>query len=215
MYKEAIGLIGGSFDPIHKGHLHFASLAQAYYQLKAIHFIPCHQNPLKSNPPYASAEDRIKMLELAVSPFKQFFIDLREISKKTPSYTIDTLQAIRNEQPNTPLVFLMAFDAFTYFTQWQDWENILNYAHLIIANRAGYSHNSLSPELSLLLSKKKKEDIASLHESLAGHIFIKNLTPTLSISSTLIRQRIANQQDIDEWVPVNVKDYIFSHQLYI
>lgn len=212
--NKAIGLMGGSFDPIHQGHLHLASEIQAHYQLNEIRFIPCHQNPLKSNPPSASAEDRIQMLKLAIAPFKNFSIDLQEILNKAPSYTIDTLKALRDEQPNIPLAFIMAFDVFTQFTKWKDWQNILHYTHLIVATRPSHPNKPLPPELICFLEEKKSDNITHLHQTLSGHIFLKTLTSPLSISSTTLRQQIAEQQDISQWVPSSVKDYILSHHLY-
>lgn len=214
MMDKAIGLIGGSFDPIHEGHLHLASEIQTHYQLHEVRFIPCHQNPLKTSASHATAEDRIQMLKLAIAPFKDFSIDFREILKKTPSYTIDTLRALRGEQPHTPFAFLMAFDVFIHFMEWKDWQDILQYTHLIIASRPGYPNEPLSPKLRLFLEENKTEKPTLLHQTLAGHIFLKTLTPQPPISSTHIRSQVANRQDISEWVPASVKDYILSHHLY-
>ncbi len=214
MKNRAIGIIGGSFDPVHLGHLHLALEVQESYHLSEIWFIPCHQNPLKSHPPLASAKDRRQMLELAIAPFPSFRVDLQEIQHEAPSYTVDTLCAIRKNIPDCPLALIMASDAFASFHQWKDWKQILHYAHLIIATRSGHNNKAFAPELNTLLSTKKSNHPEQLYQATAGTIFEKTLSPQPPISSTTIRHRIAHQKDISAYVPTSVKAYISTHHLY-
>lgn len=214
MQNKAIGIIGGSFDPIHLGHLHLASQMQVNYELSKVLFIPCHQNPLKTTIPHASAEDRIQMLQLATSPFKDFLIDLREILNPKPSYTLDTLKSLRLEKPQTPFVFLMAFDTFAHLAEWKDWQELLEYTHLIVTNRPGHSKETLPPALDDFLKKKKSDQKHLVHQALGGYLFFETLPPQPPISSSAIRLQVAAHADISEWVPASIQDYICSHHLY-
>ena len=137
MLNKPIGLFGGTFDPIHHGHLQTAERLCTDLKLTQIFFILCKQPVLKPAA-RATAQQRLDMLALALKNYSQFTVDKRELTRDTPSYTIDTLKSYQQEMPNTPLYFILGIDAFLQLPQWYQWQQLLDYCHLIIINRPNY-----------------------------------------------------------------------------
>jgi len=141
-----IGLLGGTFDPIHKGHINIATALMQQLDFAQVQFIPCQRSPHREQP-IASAEDRLAMIKLAIEPYDRFTVNTIEIKKPGPSYTIDTLRSIHAEQPNKALCFILAMDAFAHFNQWRQWQEILNHCHLIVVNRPWFFYfNGINSE---------------------------------------------------------------------
>src|SRR5438552_2155932 len=135
--KKAIGILGGTFDPIHLGHLRMAIELYEALDLARVHILPCY-HPVHRKFPVASPEHRFEMVKTAVADEPSLFADDREIRRQGPSYFIDTLLEMRQEMPKTPLCLLLGIDAFLGFTSWHRWQEILDEAHLIVAYRPYY-----------------------------------------------------------------------------
>jgi nicotinate-nucleotide adenylyltransferase len=172
MKQTVIGIFGGTFDPVHYGHLRTASELQQVLKLVDVRFVPCAVPPLKAAA-RAPAALRISMLKAAINNYPGFSLDERELGREGPSYTVDTLLQIRQELPDTPLCLIIGMDAWLSFPQWHRWQDILSLAHIVVVHRPGSPLH------------------ADLNAVLAGRIFVHEVTQ-LEISSSAIRQLIAD-----------------------
>lgn len=208
---KALGILGGTFDPIHLGHLRMAIELHEAIGLSKVHIIPCYQ-PVHRKMPVATPEQRLQMVECAVAKEPALFADAREIKRKTPSYTIDTLLELRAELPHTPLCLLVGIDAFLGFPSWNRWKEILEMAHIIIAHRPQYQIPSTGVVAELIKTRLQK-DISYIHEQMAGGILLHPIT-ALDISATDIRKQIAMGRNPRYLLPDGVYDYIKEHGTY-
>jgi len=203
-----IGIMGGTFDPIHYGHLQIAEAAVEQFDLKAVHFIPAYQPALKSSPS-VSADQRAKWVKQAIKNNPHFVFDGREIERKGYSYTVDTLTSLGQEFPEEPLLFIMGVDAFSQFESWKGWQDILKMAHLLICNRPGSVFEK--PKWSKPYWCAEPQSLA-LKKS--GYLCFLALTAT-DISSTMIRTKVANKQSIQGLLPDAVYQEIIEQQIYL
>ena len=210
MQTLPIGILGGTFDPIHLGHTHLASVMQKLCHLQKILLIPCSQSPLR-NQPVASAEDRFNMVKLAITDPVHFFADDHETKRTGLSYTIETLRSLRQENSTTPLALIMAIDAFDKLDEWHEWQSILEVAHLLIANRTGAQLTN--PKVMALLNKYQITDTEQLQKQTAGLIYLADINP-LPISATQIRTLIKKNKDASYLVAPGVWQYICKKHLY-
>jgi len=209
--KQPIGILGGTFDPIHFGHLRTALELYQALDLAEVRLIPCSQ-PVHRKTPVASPEQRLAMVQKAVEPEPALRVDDCEIRRKGPSYTIDTLSHLRTELPQTPLCLIMGIDALLHFTSWHRWEDILQLAHLIVVHRPQYQ----LPQTGIvceLLKQRLKQAPSVLHETLAGNIVLHPVT-ALEISATDIRKQIAIGRSPRYLLPLEVYKYIKEHGVY-
>jgi nicotinate-nucleotide adenylyltransferase len=206
-----IGLLGGTFDPIHLGHLYLATELYQRLNFQEVRFIPCYQSALK-NHPIATAEQRLKLVELACQGHVGLVVDDREIRRERVSYTYDTLISLRQELGAIPLCLLMATDVFSQFTAWQHWQEVITLAHLVVVRRPGFKLE-MNAELRKLLRDREVQDIAQLSATPGGAILCVDF-PQYPISATEIRQRIATQQNVDYLLPEAVWRYIQEQKIY-
>ena len=211
MQTLPIGVLGGTFDPIHLGHIHLATTALKLCNLQKILLIPCHQSPIR-NQPIASAEDRLHMVKLAINDPIHLFADEREIKRPGLSYTIETLKSLRQEYPNIALALIMGSDAFNKFDEWHEWQKILDIVHLIIVNRPG-SWQIINPNALELLKKHQITDIQQLQKQIAGLIYLTDIKP-LPITATQVRALIKEHKSASHLVAPDVWQYIYKKQLY-
>jgi len=209
--KQPIGILGGTFDPIHFGHLRTALELREAHELAEVRLVPCYQ-PVHRKHPVASPEHRLNMVRTAIADEPALTVDDCEILRKGPSYTIDTLETLHQKMPDTPLCLIMGIDALLGFPSWHRWQDILTLAHLIIAHRPQY-HLPKAGIVADLLKKRLKHHSAALHECMAGHIVLHPVTP-LDISATDIRKQIASDQNPRYLLPDGVYDYIRQHGVY-
>ena len=213
-----IGLLGGTFDPIHNGHIDPAKQASKQFMLDKVLVIPAHKPPHK-NTTTASTVHRVKMAELASDNEALFELDAREIQRSTLSYTIDTLKEIKEEHPNSELFFIMGMDSLLSFTRWHLWQDILLQCHLIVNTRPGYDLSTMNSATQALLTQHQIhiEDyqiISQNHEAnKSGYIFLHS-TEAVNVSSTEIRTNLGKGIDCSKWLTKNVRQYITTHQLY-
>ena len=200
--RQPIGILGGTFDPIHLGHLYLASEIQKQFVLAKIKIIPCYQSPTRPIS-IAPALDRAAMIKLAIAKSPHLELDEREIKQPKKSYTIETLHSLRCEFPDTPLCLIIGSDAFTHLSEWHEWEKFTEFAHLIVVKRpnAILNHVQTNPSLN------------NIRHHLSGSTFIVEIN-ALNISATMIRSLIAQNKSISELVAPPVGDYIQQHKLY-
>ena len=210
---RSIGVLGGTFDPIHNGHIRLALEVRNKLKLDTIKLIPANIPPHRSTP-LASANDRKKMVELAILDQENLSIDLREIENKNISYTVNTLISLRVEFPNDALFLIVGEDVFNMIDTWKDWQSILNYTHIIVATRLEENKKNISDELKVWRKKNEINDIKILKMTQSGHVFYIN-TPIVEISSRMIREYYSQNKIIDEYLPSNIISYIKENNLYM
>lgn len=212
MAKKLIGIFGGSFDPVHHGHLRSMVELDEALALDQLRLMPNRQSPLKDQPG-ASSEQRLAMLQLATKHQPKWLIDKRELGRSGPSYTVDSLLELKQEVTDgAHLCLIMGTDAFAAFDQWHQWQAILDLAHLVIMARPG-EHLPEQGAVADLLSERKADSSNELTDKAAGSILLQQLTP-MRVSATEIRQRLQAGQSIRYLVPDSVWEYIRKHQLY-
>ena len=211
-----LGLFGGTFDPVHFGHLRLAAEMREAFRLERVVFLPTGHPWQRARDTYAGGAQRVRMLELATAGEPAFAVDDREVRRDGPTYSVDTLAEYRRESgPDTPLVFLCGTDAFARVETWHRWESLFDLAHFAVAVRAddpewhskgpGAIPKALWPRVTMSL-----KDVLS---SPAGRIMTFAMTP-LAISSTAIRGLVQAAASIRYLTPDPVVDYIHQHQLY-
>jgi nicotinate-nucleotide adenylyltransferase len=205
-----IGIYGGTFDPVHYGHLRTALDVQQALNLEQIRFIPCSQ-PAHRDQPGVTAVMRLQMLQLAIEEQSEFVVDTREMDRQGPSYMVDTLKSIRAEIGQQPLVLIIGADAFKHLAGWHQWQSLFDYAHVLVMSRPGSQHHIESePEF---FKARLTEQCAELTKVANGYLYFQNVT-RLDISATRIRQMIADEQLPQFLLPDPVIDFINTHQLY-
>ena len=208
-----IGILGGTFDPIHNGHIRLALEAKEQLSLDHVRLIPVNFPPHRSTP-VASADHRRAMIELAISNEENLCIDVREIDSNEISYSINTLQSLRQEFADDALCLILGRDAFNKIDSWKDWEELLDYAHIIVANRPGESDKVESQDLEQWIKQHQSNRFSSLKENLSGAIYFIDI-PMLDISSSMIRQKNNQHETIDEFLPPSTLSYIKDNHLYL
>lgn len=208
-----LALFGGTFDPIHYGHLKPVEQLAKETLLDSVILLPNNVPPHRPQPE-ASAQQRLKMVELAVEGNPLFSVDSRELSVNTPSYTITTLETLRKEYGvHRPLAFIIGQDSLLSLYKWHRWEALLDFCHLLVMARPGYSNQLDTPELQHWYDKHRIDDAAKLKQKPCGFIYQAN-TPLLDISATEIRQRRHEGKSCEDLVPPAVERYIESQGLY-
>ncbi len=208
---QAIGILGGTFDPIHLGHLRLAIELHESLNLSKVHIMPCYR-PVHRKTPVASPLQRLAMVQCAIENEPMLVADDREIRRKNPSYMIDTLLEIRAEMPDTRLCLLLGIDAFLGFPSWHRWKEILQHAHIIVAHRPQYQLPDTGV-ISDILSERMHDNQAYIHEHLAGGILLRPITQ-LEISASDIRKQFAMGRNPRYLLPDRVYDYIKQQGTY-
>ncbi|MFO1504972.1 MAG: nicotinate-nucleotide adenylyltransferase [Steroidobacteraceae bacterium] len=196
-----MGIFGGTFDPIHYGHLRTAfELAEAV-RLAEVRFLPTG-NPPHRDPAQASAEERLAMVRAAVAGQPGFTVDDRETRRGGLSYSVDTLGELRAEFPNRSICLLLGMDAFLGLPNWHRWRELLELAHVVVAHRPGWKAPTQGP-LGEVMVDRGTGSVRDLHDATAGRIYVHAVTQ-LEISSTDLRALIARGRDPRYLVPDSV-----------
>lgn len=208
----AVGLFGGTFDPVHFGHLRMALELRQLLGLESMRLIPASLPPHREAPG-SNAQHRLAMLRLAAADEPSFQVDDRELRREGPSYTFDTLASLRAELGGgRPLVWAMGADAFAQLHTWHRWRELLTLGSIVVLARPGAAIPSVGPVADLL-----RGHICASHEELlehpSGRVALVNLTP-LDISATQIRRLIGRGLSPRYLLPEAVWQYIQEHQLY-
>lgn len=200
-----IGVFGGTFDPVHYGHLRTAFEMLQALRFDEVRFIPCGDPPHRGRT-YANAELRLQMVEKAIAGQPGFVADDRELKREGPSYSVDTLSTLREDFPNQSLALIIGMDAFLGLPKWHRWRDILDFAHIVIAHRPGWRAPDMGT-LGDLLADRGTHRIDDLHDAQAGRIYIHDVTQ-LEIASTDIRELIAGGRDPIFLMPDAVREVI-------
>ncbi len=204
----AIGIMGGTFDPVHYGHLRAALEVTELFELAELRLIPCAR-PSHRNQPQTPANMRADMLALAIKRYSNLKLDTREIHRPGKSYTVDTLVSLREELPEHPLLLFIGSDAFNQLASWYQWQRLFDYAHIIVLARP----STELPTLNSFCQQRLVQQRTELNQHLAGLLYLQTITQ-LDISATAIRQLIAQGKNPGFLLPDAVIEYIHQHQLY-
>ncbi|MDH3954815.1 MAG: nicotinate-nucleotide adenylyltransferase [Gammaproteobacteria bacterium] len=208
---KPIGILGGTFDPIHYGHLRTAFELLQTLHFEEVRFIPCGSPPHRGVT-FAPATLRLDMVRLATRNEPNFVVDDRELRREGPSYSIDTLASLREEFPDRSLCLITGMDAFLGLPTWHRWDEILDFAHIVVAHRPGWR----APDegaLGALLAEYRAEYEKDLREKLQGSIYVHAVTQ-LEIASTGIRKLVADGYDPRYLMPDSVRNAIIESSCY-
>jgi nicotinate-nucleotide adenylyltransferase len=208
---KPIGILGGTFDPVHYGHLRLALEVYQSLDMAEVRLIPVH-TPTHRQQPVASGKQRLTMLQIAIKGVAGLVVDDREITRGDTSYTIDTLKSLRKEKVGTPLCLIMGMDAFQLLNTWHEWTSIPDYAHIVLADRDDNGENFEHGEIEDFYSHRISKDESVLQKA-AGKILKINL-PVLEISASRIRALFSQNKDPRFLLPDSVIEYIKQESLY-
>ncbi len=215
--NEPVGIFGGTFDPIHHGHLRLAQEVLEQCRLDEIRFIPSGTPPHRTAP-LATAEQRLQMVQLAIGGQSGFILDDREAHRTDKCFTVDTLSALRAELGAAQsLCLLLGSDAFLQLHTWRQWQQLFELAHIIVMQRPGQPLGNAISQADEKLRQQYQTRLAPssrlLHETASGHIVVLDM-PQLDISATDIRSRNAQNKSLRYLLPDSVAHYIHLNKLY-
>lgn len=208
---NAVGVFGGTFDPVHYGHLRPVDQVQRSLGLTCVRVIPCASPPHRQ-PPLAGPDHRLAMVELALAAYPALQVDAREIRRGGRSYTVDTLRELRSELgERQSLCLIIGADAFLGLPSWQQWQDIPQLAHVVVMQRPGWKLDT--GELPEWAAPRLVDDPLRLDKEPAGWIAVVRVAP-VNISATEIRRTVGAGGDPGGMLPKAVWDYIQAHGLY-
>ncbi|MEE4639564.1 MAG: nicotinate-nucleotide adenylyltransferase [Wenzhouxiangella sp.] len=209
--NRAVAIFGGTFDPVHYGHLRAAAEISERLKVSDFRLVPAGRPPHREGT-WAEAFHRLAMLELAVAPYSDLHVDAREVLRSGPSFMVDTLASVRAEVPGVPLLLCVGQDAANHLDRWDRWQHLLDLAHLVVMTRPR-SAPAYPEELAALLDKRRVSRARELMDSPAGLVCHVEVTQ-LAISSTDIRHQLGRGWDPRFLLPATVLSYIRKHGLY-
>jgi nicotinate-nucleotide adenylyltransferase len=209
---KPLGIFGGTFDPVHFGHLRTAFELLQVLRLEEIRFIPAGRPPHRGAPS-CDAPHRLAMVRAAIADQPGFAVDDRELRRRDPSWTVTTLRELRLEAPERPLCLIVGMDAFRGLPTWHEWQELPRLAHLVVARRPG-ADLPCEGVLGQLLTERSTRLVDDLHATAAGRIFVYDGTP-LEISSTALRELILDGRDPRYLLPDTVRAYIRDTACYV
>ena len=213
-----VGIFGGTFDPIHYGHLRIAEEIVETVGLQKMYFVPAGIPRLRHSP-VASPQHRVEIVRLAIQKNPDFVLDEREIYRDSVSYSIDTAREFKQEfGEEVRLCLVLGADAFIKLSEWNNWKELFNLCHFLVSTRPGYTltiiKELLSKELREECSQRWVSNTESLKKNASGLIFIASTT-MLDISATTIRAHIAVGRSVRHLVPSVTVNYISENKLYL
>ncbi len=207
-----IGILGGTFDPIHFGHLRTALDVQQRLALDEVRFIPCGE-PAHRNKPIAEPLQRLAMVRAAIAGQEKFTVDDREIRRDGPSYMVDTLTSLKQDFKDQSLCLILGTDAFNGLAQWYQWESIFDLANIVVMRRANVDGKAIINKQLFKLIKHRLLDVDDLKRKDNGGISFVPVTQ-LEISATVIRQQWQQCNDIQFFLPDSVLTLIQQQNIY-
>jgi nicotinate-nucleotide adenylyltransferase len=209
---QSIAIFGGSFDPIHNGHLQTSVTIQAYFNFDSYIFLPC-KTPAIKPPTLANSQQRIEMIQLAIKDKHHFKLDVREIQRDTPSYMVETLQSFRAEYPQASITLILGYDAFLSLPKWYQWEKIIFLSHLLVINRDEFTKQPVLKIMQEFLKEHQTKNKIDLLTTQSGTAFLFN-AGNYDISSTSIREEIQKGNNVKNKLPRLVYEFIMTQLLY-
>lgn len=200
--QQKIGLFGGTFNPIHHGHL---AMAQAFFQelrLDKVIFLPTGDSYHKTTTAVA-AHHRLNMTQLAVEPYPYFSVSDEDVRRQGATYTYDTVEIFKQRYPQAQLWWLMGSDSLLQLHTWHRWQDLVNMTHIAVAMRSEQNLTQVPESLRIWLSRALVE----------GSVYVLNM-PQYPISSTNIREKLAKGENASAWLPESVQSYIVQQGLY-
>ena len=201
-----IGIFGGTFDPVHYGHIKPALSIKQALNLTQIRFIP-NRIPPHRETPWLSVTQRLSLLKTALHDYSDVFIDERELNRDGLSYMVDTLKSLRSDFPDESLCLIIGMDAFIGINTWHQWRSLFDLCHLVVTTRPGFEQNTIAEQMRTsdyqFLSERMTQDINEITSKKTGKILLKSV-PQLDISSTQIRARLLEGEDVCQWMPEEV-----------
>jgi nicotinate-nucleotide adenylyltransferase len=206
-----IGIMGGTFDPIHYGHLRSAYELLHGLNLAEVRFIPSSQPPHRQGPE-ADGGLRLRMVQAAIAGTEGFVVDERELARPGPSYSVTTLVSLRTDFPDTPLCMIVGMDAFLGVADWFEWQRLFELAHIVVAKRPGFEIPARGA-VAELISTRGTDEVSDLQSRAFGSIYMQTVTQ-LEISSTDIRLHLGGGGDGRFLLPDSVRDIIQETKVY-
>ncbi|PCI63547.1 MAG: nicotinate-nucleotide adenylyltransferase [Gammaproteobacteria bacterium] len=213
--SHPIAILGGSFDPIHFGHIKPVIYAAKLLDIQQVLLMPAYVSPHKKNT-VANTRQRLAMIELVCREYPLFKAEPRELLKEHRSYTLDTLQEISQEDPQQQCYFFIGMDSLLNFTKWYKYQEILRFCQLIVYTRPNYNLKNINNETKSLLRQYKLKDSKQLEQQQCGGILLISCPEDIEqdISSSHIRAKLKQQQNCQHLMPTSIIKYICDHQLY-
>jgi len=196
-----IGIYGGSFDPVHLGHLQTAISIKNELDIDRLFMLPCFE-PVHKNSLNYTSKQRLQMLDLAIKEFNSLEIDTREILRGGSSFMIDTLLDLKESFKNESICLVIGMDSFIKFKTWKDWDEFSKLIHLVVLPR-----NGDQPVSKTLTTFKTVENIDKLKSNSSGHLYFSN-SQMIDISSSAIRGKIAANQNLDNLLPISIINFL-------
>lgn len=206
-----MGIFGGTFDPVHTGHVRVALDIHQDLALDEVRLIPCNVSPHRSAP-LASGAQRLAMLKAAIQGEAGLRVDDRELRRAAPSYTVDTLLSLRAELGDVPLCLMMGMDSFQALNTWHRWRDIMTLAHIVVMTRPGWLPPTQG-EVAMLVEQRGVYDPALLRGTSAGHVFLRPVSQ-LDISASRVRACIREGKSARYWVPDGAWEMIEKEGIY-
>lgn len=209
-----IGIFGGTFDPVHYGHIKPALSVKHALNLSQLRFVPNRLPPHREKP-WLSAEQRLQLLKTALHDYADVIIDERELNREGPSYMVDTLVSIQRDFPDETLCLIIGMDAFFGITSWFKWKSLFELCHLVVTQRPGFDAHVIETHFDesdyQFISSRLTTDSEQLTVRKHGKILLQSV-PQLDISSTRIRSNLLHGEDICQWMPqqacMQLRDFI-------
>lgn len=207
-----VALFGGTFDPVHFGHVEIATQLAEHLQIDSLRLMPCGV-PVHREQPIASANQRLEMLGMAIADRPRLAIEPREVEQSELSYSIDSLRRVRADiGPQQPLFMCLGMDALEQLQHWHQWRQLLDYCHIVAVGRPG-AQRPTKPPLKFWIEQHQSQQPAADESRPCGYLYFCDFN-LLDISSTQIRHRLKQRRSIDTLTPKAVSDYIHRHHLY-
>jgi len=201
-----IGIFGGTFDPVHYGHIKPALSIKQALHLTQLRFVP-NRIPPHRELPWLDVQQRLLLLKSAVQDYPGVVVDERELKRSGPSYMIDTLASLHSDFPDESLCLIVGMDAFMGLPGWHRWRQILDLCHLVVTQRPGFSQTDMANHMKQadyqFLAEKITQDVSELASKDTGVILLQSV-PQLDISSTQIREKLLKGDDVSQWLPEGI-----------
>lgn len=211
-----IGIFGGTFDPIHYGHIKPALSVKQALNLTQLRFIPNRIPPHRAEP-WLNAEQRLSLLKIALKQYPDITIDERELNRDGPSFMVETLKSLVNDFPGEKFCLIIGMDAFLDIASWFQWQKLFDLCHLVVTTRPGFDQTAIAEQMNTedyqFLAQRMTLDIDELSSQETGKILLKSV-PQLDISSTQIRARLLNGEDVCQWMPEEACQQLMKLKFY-